>query len=155
MKLPVKLEILDSSSQNPCGAPTFKIVRHRHIKKSSVKADFSTESENQDQSCIGEYKPDDMLFLCPKEGCVKAYSRFANLQTHLDTGKHQMMLEQETLYDKAKTEYSSKLARGRSRFPRFQVAAQSKSDRLPPLPMVWALKTIKEKVRFTKKQTEF
>ena len=48
-----------------------------------------------------------MLFPCPEEGCVKAYSRFANLQTHPDTGKHQMILEQETLYDKAKREYSS------------------------------------------------
>ena len=108
-----------------------------------------------DRSCIGEYKPDYMLFPCPEEGCVKAYSRFANLQTHLDTGKHQMMLEQETLYDKAKREYSSKLTEGRSRIPSVQVAAQSKSDGLPPLPMGWALKKIKKKVRFTKKQTEF
>ena len=155
MKQPEKLEILDSPSQNPSGVPTFKIVRHRHIKKSSVKADFSTESENQDRSCIGEYKPDDMLFPCPEEGCVKTYSRFANLQTHLDTGKHQMMLEQETLYDKAKREYSSKLTEGCSRIPSVQVATQSKSDGLPPLPMGWAPKTIKKKVRFTKKQTEF
>ncbi|CAH3044801.1 unnamed protein product [Pocillopora meandrina] len=87
MKLSEKLEILDSPSQSPSGAPTFKIMRHRHIN---------------DRSCIGEYKPDDMLFPCPEEGCVKAYSRFANLQTHLDSGKHQMMLEQETLYDKLK-----------------------------------------------------
>ena len=80
MKQAEKLEILDSPSQNPSGAPTFKIVRHRHIKKSSVKVDFSTESENQDRSCNGEYKPDDMLFPLPEEGCVKAYSRFANLR---------------------------------------------------------------------------
>ena len=79
MKQPEKLEILDPPSPNPSGSPTFKIVGHRHIKKSSVKADFSTESENQDRRCIGEYKPDDMLFPCPEEGCVKAYSRFANL----------------------------------------------------------------------------
>ena len=144
-----RLAIAESS-----GAPTFKIVRHRNIKESSVKANFLTESENQDRSC-GEYKPDDMLFPCPEEGYVKAYSRFANLQTHLDTGKHQMMLEQETLYDKAKREYSSKLTEGRSRIPSVQVAAQSKRDGLPPLPMGWALKKIKKKVRFTKKQTEF
>ena len=41
MKQPEKLEILDLLLQNPSGAPTFEIVRHRHIKKSSVKADFS------------------------------------------------------------------------------------------------------------------
>ena len=155
MKQPEKLEILNPPSPNPSGAPTFKIVRHRHIKKSSVKADFSTESENQDRSCIGEYKPDDMLFSCPEEGCLKAYSHFANLQTHLDIGKHQMMLKQETLYHKARREYSSKLMEGCSRIPSVQVVAQSKSDGLPPVPMGWALKTIKKKVRFTKKQTEF
>ena len=100
-------------------------------------------------------KPDDMLFPCPEEGCVKAYSRFANLQTHLDTGKQQMLLEQETLYDKAKREYSTKPTERRSRITSVQIAAQSKSDGLPPLSTGWALKTIKKKVRFMKKQTEF
>ena len=50
MKQPENLETLDSLSQNPSGALTFKIGRHQHIKKSSVRTDFSTESENQDQS---------------------------------------------------------------------------------------------------------
>ena len=40
MKKPEKLEILDPPSQNASGAPPFKIVRHRHMKKSSVKEDF-------------------------------------------------------------------------------------------------------------------
>lgn len=96
-----------------------------------------------------------MLFPCPEEGCVKAYSRFANLQTHLDIGKHKMMLEQETLYDRAKKEYASKLTEGCSRIPSVQVTAQRKSDGLPPLPMGWALKTAKKKARFTEKQKEF
>ena len=66
-----------------------------------------------------------------------------------------MMLEQETLYDRAKGEYSSKLTEGCSRIPSVQVTVQAKNDTLSPLPMGWALKTIKKKVRFTKKQTEF
>ena len=49
MKQPENLETLDVS-QNPSGALTLKIGRHQHIKKSSVRTDFSTESENQDQS---------------------------------------------------------------------------------------------------------
>ena len=89
-----------------------QIVRHRHMKKSSVNEDFSAENENQDQISLGQNKSDDMLFQCPEDGCVKAYSRFANLQTHLDTGKHQMMLEQETLYGRAKRANSSKLTEG-------------------------------------------
>ena len=112
VKQPEKLEILDPPLQNAKGAPPFKIVRHRHMQRSSVKEDFSAENENQDQISTGQNKPDDMLFPCLENGCVKAYSRFANLQTHLDTGKHQMMLEQETLYDRAKRAYSSKLTEG-------------------------------------------
>ena len=61
MKQPEKLEILEPLSLNVSGAPPFKIVRHRHIKKSFVKANFSTENENQDRSSIGQNKPDDML----------------------------------------------------------------------------------------------
>ena len=34
------LETLDSLSQNPSGALTFKIGRHQHIKKSSIRTDF-------------------------------------------------------------------------------------------------------------------
>ena len=66
-----------------------------------------------------------------------------------------MMLEQETLYDRAKRAYSSKLTEGCSRIPSVQVTVRAKNDGLPSLPMGWALKTIKKKVRFTKKQTEF
>ena len=125
------------------------------MKKSSVKEDFSAENENQDQLSTGQSKPDEMLFPCPEDGCEKAYSRFANLQTHLDTGKHQMMLKQETLYDRAQREYSSKLTEGYSQIPSVQVTVRAKNDGLPSLPMGWALKTIKKKVHFTKKQTEF
>ena len=124
------------------------------MKKSSVNEDFSAENENQDQISTGQNKPDDMLFQCPEGGCVKAYSHFANLQTHLETGKHQMMLQQETLFDRAKREYSSKLTEGYSRIPSVQVTVQAKNDGLPSLPMGWALKTNKKKLRFTKKQTE-
>ena len=155
VKQPEELEILDPPSQHASEAATFRIVRHRHIKKSSVEADPSTELENQDGGTVGEEEPDDMLFPCPEEGCVKSYSRFANLQTHLDSGKHKMMLEQETLYDRAKKEYASKLTEGCSRIPSVQVTEQRKNDGLPPLPMGWALKTIKKKARFTEKQTEF
>ena len=57
-----------------------------------VEADPSTEFEDEHRGTVGEKKEDDMLFPCPEEGCMKSYSRFANLQTHLDTGKHKMKL---------------------------------------------------------------
>ena len=65
-----------------------------------------------------------------------------------------MMLKQETLYDRAKREYSSKLTEMQS-ISNVQVTVQPKMDDLLPLPMGWDLKTIKKKERFSKKQTEF
>ena len=96
------------------------------MKKSSVKEDFSAKNENQDQISTGQNKPDDMLFPCPEDGCVKSHSRFANLQTHLDTGKHQMMLEQETLYVRAKREYSSKLTEDAVEFQAFKLLSEKR-----------------------------
>ena len=43
VKQPNELEIRDPPSQNESDAATFRIVRHRHIKKSYVEADPSTE----------------------------------------------------------------------------------------------------------------
>ena len=51
-----------------------------------------------------------MIFRFPEEGCGKAYSHFWYLQAHLDTGRHEMVVEHETLYDKAGKLYASKPA---------------------------------------------
>ena len=95
-QLPEPLQVLDPSSQSVSRKPTFRTVRHRYIKKTSV--DSSAESLSED-SVTEQEEP--MLFPCPEEGCVKACSHFTYLQAHLDTGRHKMVLEQETLYDKA------------------------------------------------------
>ena len=44
---------------------------------------------------------------------------------------------------------------GCSRIPSVQVTVRAKNDGLPSPPMGWAVKTVKKKVSFTKKQTEF
>lgn len=95
-----------------------------------------------------------MIFRFPEEGCGKAYSHFWYLQAHLDTGRHEMVVEHETLYDKAGKLYASKLSEGNARLPilesDFAVATEE-----PRLPMGCTLKTIKKKVRFTDKQKQF
>ncbi|KAK3742848.1 hypothetical protein QZH41_004530 [Actinostola sp. cb2023] len=50
--------------------------------------------------------PTDSLFSCPEEGCMKTYQRFSALQHHLDCGKHQRALENETLLDRAAHGYA-------------------------------------------------
>ena len=106
-QLPEPLQVLDPSTQSVSGTPTFRTVRHRYVKKTSV--DSSAESLSED-SVTEQEEP--MLFPCPEEGCVKAYSHFTYLQAHLDTGRHKMVLGQETLYDKAMKLYACKLTGG-------------------------------------------
>ena len=73
----------------------------------------------------------------------------------MDTGKHKRIPEQETLYDKAKQVYSSKLMDESSRIPTVQLQCEEQGHCLTPLPMGWALKTITKKARFTQKQNKF
>ena len=49
------------------------------------------------------------LFSCPEEGCVKTYQRFSSLQHHLDLGKHERALENETFLDRAVLAYADRL----------------------------------------------
>lgn len=148
-QLPEPLQVLDPSSQSVSGKPTFRTVRHRYVKKTS--ADSSAESLSED-SVTEQEEP--MLFPCPEEGCVKAYSHFTYLQAHLDTGRHEMVLEQETLYDKAMKLYACKLTEGHVRIPSLESNMQT-GDGSSPLKKGWALKTIKKRARFSDKQRQY
>ena len=148
LQIPEVLEVLDPPSQT---TPSFKSVRHRHVKKSSKRdpeATNETTSQDQDHD-DSENDQASLLFPCPEEGCIKAYSHFTSLQAHLDTGKHKRLPEQETLYDKAKRVYASKLMDEGSRIPTVQLQCEEQIQCLTPLPMGWALKTITKKARFT------
>ena len=153
LQIPEVLEVFDPPSQT---RPSFKSVRHRHVKKrSSRDPEVTSENPSQDQDDGDDSENDQasLLFPCPEERCVKAYSRFTSLQAHLDTGKHKRLPEQETLYDKAKRVYASKLMDESSRILTVQLQCEEQSH--SALPMGWALKTTTKKARFTQKQNEF
>ena len=151
---PEVLEVLDPPLQTK---PSFKSVRHRHVKKTSTRdPEVTSETTRQDQDDDdSENDEASLLFPCPEEGCIKAYSHYTSLQAHLDTGKHKRLPEQETLYDKAKRIYASKLMEESSRIPTMQLQCEEQGQCLTPLLMGWALKTITKKARFTQKQNEF
>ena len=95
LQIPEVLEVLDPPSQT---TPSVKSVRHRHVKKSSKRdpeATNETTSQDQDDD-DSENDEASLVFPCPDEGCIKAYSHFTSLQAHLDTGKHKRLPEQET-----------------------------------------------------------
>ena len=151
-QLPNPLEVLDPPSQDVSGAQSFRPVRHRHMKKTSLHSSNVPLPEGN-----GNDGEEALLFPCPEEGCVKAYSHFTYLQAHLDTGRHKMALEQETLHDKATRLYAYKLTEGHERIPTLQSNVQNAQtgDGSPPLTKGWALKTMRKKTRFTDKQTQF
>ena len=50
---------------------------------------------------------DESLFSCPNDGCVKTYQRYSALEKHLSFGKCELVLERESLLDKAKRSTST------------------------------------------------
>ena len=65
-----------------------------------------------------------------------------------------MVLEQETLYDKAMKLYACKLTEGHVRIPSLESNMQT-ADGSSPLKKGWALKTIKKRARFSDKQRQY
>ena len=100
-------------------------------------------------------KDQHMIYPCPEEECVKAYSHFWHLWAHHDTGRHEKIIEHETLHDKTGKLYASKLSEGNARITILESVFAVASEG-PLLPVGWALKTIlKKKVRFTDKKKQF
>ncbi|CAH3132019.1 unnamed protein product, partial [Porites lobata] len=85
---------------------------NKQKQSSSAQVSFQTAKakiRDDDESCNDEGSD---LFFCPEEGCVKSFVQYSSVEKHLDCGKHKYALEQETLYDKAMTMYTTKLERG-------------------------------------------
>jgi len=57
---------------------------------------------------------DESLFSCTNDGCVKTYQRYSALEKHLSFAKCELVLERESVLDKAKRLYRSKLLEGAS-----------------------------------------
>ena len=95
------------------------------------------------------------LFSCPEEGCVKTYQRFSSLQYHLDLGKHDRALENETLLDRAVLGYADRLQEQFCGIPQIQVRKRLNLTSQPCFPMGWALKSSHvRRTRFTAKQKD-
>ena len=96
------------------------------------------------------------LFSCPEEGCVKTYQRFSSLQHHLDLGKHERALENETFLDRAVLAYADRLQEQFCGIPQIQARKRLNLTSHPCLPMGWALKSGHvRRTRFTEKQKDY
>ena len=93
-----KLPALEGNKSHPS---TFTVVTQGHTSS-------STENLQEDDTNEGEAKSTS-LFACTEEGCTKTFLRHSSLLRHLDCRKHQLVLERETLFDKAALEYQHQL----------------------------------------------
>ncbi|KAK3735295.1 hypothetical protein QZH41_000231 [Actinostola sp. cb2023] len=135
---------------------TFCPIKAR--RQSKEQSETTSETESASESSPEESSStggDDALFACPEEGCMKTYQRYFSLQNHLDAGKHNYVLERETLLDKAMMRYASNLEHGASSIDNVvedRLPSESLSGE-PTLTMGWALKsTTTRKHRLTDHQ---
>ena len=118
-------------------------------------ADTSQRCSDTEEEPVGDTSTVP-LFSCPEEGCVKTYQRFSSLQHHLDLGKHERALENETLLDRAVLGYADRLQEQFCGIPQIQVRKRLNLTTQPCLPMGWALKSSHvRRTRFTEKQKDY
>ena len=95
------------------------------------------------------------LFMCPEEGCTKTFLRHSSMMQHLDCGKHQRALEQETLFDKAVLEYAEHLE-GEPTLAPVVSTVSTRASHADRQVMGWALKSSEaRRIRFTQNQKSY
>ncbi|XP_031559921.1 uncharacterized protein LOC116296104 [Actinia tenebrosa] len=91
-------------------------------------------------------------FYCPEEGCIKAYSCSRYLKQHLDIGKHEFKLHEESQYDQIQRKWAQKCTSLKppnpSCPPMVSSASNSEEVHVPDLVTGWALKKSKQCNRF-------
>ena len=121
--------------------------------KSKRKTSQSNNNENMESNPSNLPEPENDLFSCPEERCVKVYQRYPDLQYHLDCGKHNRMPEQETLLDKAVLNYAAKIEQRVEPLPNLKPAHTSGLK--TGLSMGWALKITSPRKRLSQRQKDY
>ena len=93
------------------------------------------------------------LFMCEEEGCVATFRTQADLQAHMDTGRHLRVTERETVYDLARKKWAENVTGIQSSHVAEQTrqtraSSQSSPMRKEPL-QGWALKRQRKSKRAT------
>ena len=95
-----------------------------------------------------------VYFACPEEGCTKTYQSFANLQKHMDVGKHLVRLERETTYDSIKRKWAETCKEVPGSYIHKETGSSSQTACADPACAVakgWSLKTSRRATRFSEK----
>lgn len=97
------------------------------------------------------------VFSCPREGCVRVFQRYSNLEKHLSFEKCSKYVERYTLMDLAKLEYASRIQEGIGKRPVFESKQleSTKEDAVSEPKEGWALRESKKSHRFNETQKEY
>jgi len=96
------------------------------------------------------------IFSCKENGCVLTFKTAGEVEAHMDTGKHRMELESESLYDSVRRKWAERVTGVTSggsllqSVPRDQ-EQPSTSSAYEYCSEGWALKTVKKVSRMTEK----
>ena len=97
------------------------------------------------------------VFSCLREGCMRVFQRYSNLEKHLSFEKCCKYVERHTLMDLAKIEYASRLQEGIGQRPVLQskLLESDKEDSVSGAKEGWALRESKKSNRFNETQKEY
>ena len=148
------LDVLESpvQTQRSC----FRVVRARQDQVSTGSKGFSSSCHHtegiEDEEVMAQQNG---IFSCPEESCIKTFQRSSALQAHLDEGRHKHALEKETLLNRAKQGYATKITGERTQVPRVSFRPAASHGAVAPHQMGWALKTAKKKTMFSQEQKKY
>jgi len=106
---------------------------------SSVPSEMSAFFESKEQP----------KFYCPEEGCVKVYRYRRFLDQHLDVGKHNFKLHEESQYDNLRRKWAQKCTSVKAPNPTSLPVQGTTSHSSARVPMGWALPKSKQGKRFS------
>ncbi|XP_078349911.1 uncharacterized protein LOC144634762 isoform X2 [Oculina patagonica] len=129
---------------------TFGMLK-KTAKKSSddplVDTSPSTPPPDDDESDV---------FGCPEEGCIKTFRTSQNLQRHLDFGRHQFKLHEESQYDHIRRKWAEHCLSLKPENPSYLLGASSSSQDMEiEVGMGWALPKSKRSNRFSDQVKKF
>ena len=142
----------------PCSFSSGDFVTvHQAGRESTITSTMLEEGGGEEGEPTVEEVLDDPvhgLFSCPNAGCVKVYQRHSSMEKHLSFGKCKLVPEKDTLLDKAKKLYQTKLLAGTSAPATIQGDTTGKYS-VGILPEGWALKSPKKATRFNEAQKHY
>ena len=108
------------STQQVKGINVLKPFRAPDTAKGALKKPASRSRNSPSAKDVGERNCEETasaLFSCPEERCTKVYRSKRYLVSHLDFGKHQYKLHQETQYDHIRRQWAAKYFSLKTKIP--------------------------------------